>query len=44
MARAEESAVYLVLNARLTDGEELIGEAESEHDRESTYKGNGHGG
>ena len=30
--RAEESAVYPVFRARLSDGEELIGEAESEHD------------
>ena len=31
--RAEESAVYSVFRARLRDGPELIGEAESEHEQ-----------
>src|SRR5207245_488549 len=31
--RAEESAVYPVFRARLFNGTELIGEAETEHDR-----------
>src|SRR5438876_737543 len=31
--RAEETAVYPVFFARLTDGKELIGEAETEHEQ-----------
>jgi len=31
--RAEESAVYPVFRSRLSDGMDLIGEAESEHDQ-----------